>query len=169
MNLLDILGTIGFDWKVALVNLVSFLIIFFILKRFVFDHLSKVIKERREKIAAGLDNAEEAEAALNKAQEEAAGITGEAQQEAHGIIAASKGRAEDVAAKVAADAQKSADQVLAEAHTRGEADIAQMRKELKSEMAGVVVSAVGKITQENMNPEKQKSLIGRAAELIAQS
>jgi len=168
MNLLDILGTIGFEWKVALVNLVSFLIIFFILKRFVFDHLTRLISERREKIAIGLDNAQEAESVLRRAQETATAITGTAQQEAYSIVAASKGRAEEVAEKISIDAQKSAEQLVQQARNRGEADVEQMRKELKKEVATIIVSAVGKITQEDMNAQKQSILIGRAIKIIAQ-
>ena len=152
-----------------MVNLVSFLIIFWILKKFVFGPITRVIKERREKISAGLSNADLAEATLLAAEKEAADFKQAAQQEAHGIVAESKGRAETVAAKVVADAETKAGQLVAEAHIRGESDIAQMRQELKNEMANVVVSAVGKITKEDMSSEKQQSLVGRAAELIAQS
>ncbi|MCB9809211.1 F0F1 ATP synthase subunit B [Candidatus Nomurabacteria bacterium] len=169
MNIIDILGTIGFDWQVASVNLVSFLIIYWILKKFVFDHVKKLIKERRETIAAGLNNAEEAQTALARAQEEATGITHHAQQEAHTLIASAKERAEGVADKVVHDAQQQAQSIVADAHTRGEADIADMRQALKSEMADMVIATVAKITHENMSAEKQQSLMNRAADLIAQS
>lgn len=169
MNLLDILGTIGFNWKVALVNLVSFLIIFWILKKFVFESIAKVIKERREKIAAGLDQADQAALTLSQAEEDARQIAQQAQLDAHGLITDAKERAELVSSKVLTDAESQAQQIIATAHTRGEQDIATMRDELTSEMVDVVVAAVSKITQEDMTPQKQQTLLDRAAKLITQS
>lgn len=169
MNIIDILGTIGFDWQVASVNLVSFLIIYLILKAFVFDHVKNLIKERREKIAAGLDNADQAAATLAQAQEQARLFEQQAQQEAHSLITEAKDRAVTVSDKVLSDAQLQAEQIIVNAQARGEQDIATMRQELTSEMIDVVVSAVAKIAQEDMTPQKQKEILSRAATLIAQS
>ena len=63
-SLLEILGKIGFDWQVALANTVNFLIIFFLLKKFIFPSISKHITERQKKISEGLEKAKEAEARL---------------------------------------------------------------------------------------------------------
>lgn len=169
MNIIDILGTIGFDWQVASVNLVSFLIIYWILKKFVFDHVKNLIKERREKIAAGLDQADQAAVTLSQAEEDARQVAKQAQLDAHGLISDAKERAESVSAKVLTDAQSQAEQIIASAHTRGEQDIATMRDELTSEMVDVVVAAVSKIAHEDMTPQKQQALLDRAAKLITQS
>ena len=52
--MLEILGNIGFDWPVALANLVNFLIIFFLLHKFVFKPLGKTVEKRKRDIADGL-------------------------------------------------------------------------------------------------------------------
>lgn len=43
------LGKLGFDWQVAIANLINFLIIYFLLKKFVFDKLADAILERKTK------------------------------------------------------------------------------------------------------------------------
>ncbi len=68
-NILEILGKIGFDWQVALANLVNFLIILFILKKFAFPPIKKIIQERQDKISEGLEKAKEADIRLKEVDE----------------------------------------------------------------------------------------------------
>jgi F-type H+-transporting ATPase subunit b len=67
---MEVLAKLGFDWKVALANLVNFLIIYLLLRNVVFKKLGNAIRERREKIQAGLDDAEKAKTALIMADHE---------------------------------------------------------------------------------------------------
>ncbi|MBI1866370.1 MAG: ATP synthase F0 subunit B [Candidatus Staskawiczbacteria bacterium] len=66
VNIYEILGKIGFDWQVALANLVNFLIILFVLRKFAFNPIKKLIQERQGKIDEGLEKAEEASIRLKE-------------------------------------------------------------------------------------------------------
>jgi hypothetical protein len=55
-----ILANLGFDWRVALANLVNFLVIILILKYFAFKPIAKIINEREDKIKKGIEDAERA-------------------------------------------------------------------------------------------------------------
>lgn len=83
----EILSKIGFDYRVALANLVNFLIVFFILYKFAFPKIQSVLTERQTKIRKGLKDAEDAEKAKRKAEEEAEKTRGKAHQQAKEIIA----------------------------------------------------------------------------------
>lgn len=50
----SVLGKLGFDWQVAIANLINFLIIYFLLKKFVFDKLADAIAERKIKAEANI-------------------------------------------------------------------------------------------------------------------
>ena len=65
-NIYEILQKIGFDWQVALANLFNFLIILFVLKRFAFKPIKKLIQNRQDKINEGLQKAEEASVRLKE-------------------------------------------------------------------------------------------------------
>ncbi|MBU4369492.1 ATP synthase F0 subunit B, partial [Patescibacteria group bacterium] len=58
MDLQRILGNLGFDWRMALANLVNFLIIFFVLKKYAFKPIKEKLEEREKKIKTGLEDAE---------------------------------------------------------------------------------------------------------------
>ena len=66
VNIYEILGKIGFDWQVALASLVNFLIILFVLKKFAFKPIKKLIQERQNKINEGIEKAEEASIRLKE-------------------------------------------------------------------------------------------------------
>ena len=86
----EILGKIGFDWHVALANLVNFLIIFFVLKKFAFTPIQKMLRERREKIEKGISDAQKAEKNLSRANIEKEEIIKEAQDNANRILSTSQ-------------------------------------------------------------------------------
>ena len=48
------LEAIGFNWHIAIVNFINFLIIFFVLKYFVWGKVFKIIQDRKERIEQGL-------------------------------------------------------------------------------------------------------------------
>jgi len=50
-SVLNNLGKMGFDWHMALFNLVNFLILYFILKKYLFGSISATIAERQKKVA----------------------------------------------------------------------------------------------------------------------
>jgi|SRR5690606_30550835 F-type H+-transporting ATPase subunit b len=97
-------------------NLLAFLIVFFILKKFAWKPLLGAIKTREENIAEALNSAErvraemanlksENEALLAKAREERAELLKEAREMKDKIINEAKEQAKAEAAKIIADAQ----------------------------------------------------------------
>lgn len=84
--ILHTLGQIGFNWHVALANLLNFLIIFFILKKYVFKKVFAIIDERNLKIQKGIDNFKDAESLIVKSKQEAENILSEARNQGKNII-----------------------------------------------------------------------------------
>ena len=92
-SILEILGKVGFDWQVALANLVNFLIIFFILKHFAFKPVKKILKARQDKINQGLLMAQEAQVRLKEVDQIAKSKLKEADANALAIVGKAKERA----------------------------------------------------------------------------
>jgi len=64
----SVLSKLGFDWQVALANLVNFLIVYFLLKKVVFNKLRDAIIERKAKTEEGVRLREEAKLLHAEAQ-----------------------------------------------------------------------------------------------------
>ena len=69
MNVFDpIIKNLGIDWKIFLAQLVNFGIVFFVLKKFAFSPIQKLLKERQSKIEKGLNDATRSASELSMAK-----------------------------------------------------------------------------------------------------
>lgn len=106
-QILNILGSVGFNWHVALANFFNFLIILFLLNKFFFKKIGTTIDERHSIIERGLNQARDAEKALSSAEEEKSTILKEARKERDAIVANGEILARDLASKIEHEAQES--------------------------------------------------------------
>jgi len=89
----EILSKIGFDYRVALANLINFLIVLWILQKFAFPKIQEVLSERQAKIRKGLRDAEEAKQAKIDAEKSAESTRDSAHTEARVIVAGGQSEA----------------------------------------------------------------------------
>ena len=83
---MDILKNFGVDPVLVGAQIVNFLIIFYLLKKFLYKPVLGMLKKRADKIEEGLKQAEESRLALEKTLEEEKKILSKAQDEAKKII-----------------------------------------------------------------------------------
>lgn len=159
---MDVLNNIGFDWQVALANFVSFLIIFAILKRWVFGPVQTIIEKRRATIQEGVERSKESEAILNNAQEHSQKIIREAKQEANNIVAGAKGKGDNMVEAAVIQAEEEALKVAQKERKALEQELKNAQRELEKESAFLVSRAVQKILNEEVNQEKDKDITRRA-------
>ncbi|MCC7470036.1 MAG: F0F1 ATP synthase subunit B [Bacteroidetes bacterium] len=156
---MEVLAKLGFDWKVALANLVNFLIIYYLLRNVVFKKIGNAIKERREKIQAGLEDAEKAKQALVVADKEKEKIITDgykqveemlvlAEDKKKSIINSAKGEAEEEAQKIKESSRKEIE-ILAE----------KQSKEIKQKAVDLIISGMEKVLKENIDEKKSEKLI----------
>lgn len=155
------LGSLGFDWRIALANLVNFLIIFFILKHFFFGSVQKAIAERKTKIEKGLSDAKEAELLLASSETEKARVLKEAALLAQGIVSSGEEKALVLAAAMQAKAQKEAEELVAKAHKKQAELDAIKDKEIEKIVPALAAQMVEKILLEKMNPAENEQYIKR--------
>lgn len=162
MNLLDILGRIGFDWQVALANLVNFLIIFWLLKRFAFKPMQAVIAKRREAIDAGLDQAQAAETELMMAKQKADGIISEAKQEANALVSKAKERGDVLITEAQEKATVEHDRIVADGKALAAKELEAAEAELEKKAATLVVAGVEKILGDTITKEQNETITKKA-------
>lgn len=155
----EVLEKLGFDWQVALANLINFLIIYFLLRKVVFKKLGDSIRERREKIKAGLDDAELAKTKLFEAANEKERVLSEGHQEAKEILLEAESKKEAVieSAKVEAEA---------EAHKMKEAAIKEIEllkehqtNQIREKSVNLVIAGVEKILKSEIDSKKAEGMI----------
>lgn len=119
----SILDKLGFDWQVALANLVNFLIIYFLLKKFIFDKLADAISERKKKAEANvelrtmLDQEKLSIEAFKEAQKqelfkERAFVLSEAQKQKQDMLSEAEQQAREFIKKAKVDAEKEKGKII---------------------------------------------------------
>jgi len=159
MDFGEIAKGVGFDWQIALANLVNFLIIFWLLRKFAFGPIKKVIDERREKIDKGLVDAETARGQLLSAEQQSEEILKEARLGANEIMGEAKERSDDMIREAKKNAEESADEIILSAKKKASMEIEQAEKELEKKTADLIAAGVEKILSEEVDVEGDRARV----------
>lgn len=158
MDFNQILGNLGFDWRVALANLVNFLIIFLILKHFALKPVEKIIKERRNKINKGVEDAKKSSAELQMAKQTSEKTILDARNQANKIIAAGRQESEKIIAQGRVLQEEQTKKIMEKADKIILQKKEKMMQELKSETADLVVLTAKKFVKEDITKEKREKI-----------
>jgi F-type H+-transporting ATPase subunit b len=152
-------------WVIA--SIVNFLVILFLLRRYLWGPILTVLANRAEKIREGLAMAEEARAERERLKTEVERQLADARREAQAIAERMTTAAEAAAADIRAQAKVEADRI----RERGREDAKQLHDQalaqLRSELAGMVVLAASRVLGREINPQEHRELIERSLDEAA--
>ena len=152
--------TFGFQWQLFFSQCISFGVVCFLLHRFAYKPILKVLGERREKIAESLANADKIKAELANAQVKAQEILTQAGAQGNKMIEEARQSAAKVLELESQKAIATANDIITKARQASEAELARMKVELRKEVGRLVVSTTAKVTGKLLTAEDQ----GRLAE-----
>ena len=164
MDIGQILANLGFEWRIALANLVNFLIIVWVLKKFAFKPLEKKIKEREDKITKGIEDASRASTELQMAKQISEKAALESRNEANRIIASAQKESEKIISEGKTFQEEQAKQIIAKADKLIQQEKEKMFQGLKKEVVDLVINATEKFIKEDATKEKQKKIIEKLIE-----
>ena len=158
---LEKLGIIQIDVWAIVISLINLLILFLLVKRFLFKPVLKVLKERKDSVDAVYAKAEEARAAAEADRQLYAEKRENAEQEAEEILRKAGETAKKNGESIVKDAQEEA----AAIKEKAERDIAQEKvkaiNEAKDEIAGISLGIAEKIVGRELKDEDQKAYVDR--------
>jgi F-type H+-transporting ATPase subunit b len=156
------LAALGIDPKAILLQLITFVLLFVLLKKFAFTAIVKKLEERETTINRGLNltsQMEEQQLAFDKKMDV---MLHDARAEADRIIADSHAEAGKVMQAADESSRRKTDAMLADAHAKIDMETKVMRKGLTSEIADLVIAATSSIIGEKMDAQKDSALISKA-------
>jgi F-type H+-transporting ATPase subunit b len=158
----SLLSALGIDWKLLIVQGAAFLVLVWILGKFVYPVLIKSIDDRREAIESGLKEAKEAQAALADGERRVAEMLKDARKEADAIIKQSQQESAVLVNEAEDKAKVRAERIVKDARTQLDVDVQNARRALKSETIKLVAQATEKIIGSKLDQAKDAGLIERA-------
>ncbi|MCA9329548.1 F0F1 ATP synthase subunit B [Candidatus Saccharibacteria bacterium] len=156
------IAVLGIDLKVILLQAGTFLILFFIIKKFALENIVSTLEQRRKTIDKGVDLGVEMEQKKAEFDKEVKKIHQEARAEADKIITSASKEADGIIKQGETDASKKIEQMLADAESRIDREVSKAKTHLKGEMLDLVSEATETIIGEKLDKSKDASLIDRA-------
>ncbi len=150
---------LGISLGYLIVQIFNFIVMFLVLKRFVYKPILSMLEKRRQAIAQGLEDARIAAEARANAEKEAEKIIAEAQAKAAQIVREASERAESVAREIKAAAEAEAAKAREQALAEVEAERNRMLGVLRSQVAALAIAAAQKLVGEALDEKRQHALI----------
>jgi len=141
----QIIEAFGIDERLIIIQIVNFTILMVALGYFLYKPILKLLREREEKIAQGLKDAELAAAAKAEADADKQAVLKAAHVEATAISDRAKNTAEVTAGEIVSGAQVKAASVIKDAELKGEQMKAEALRESEKEVAKLAILATEKL------------------------
>jgi F-type H+-transporting ATPase subunit b len=157
----------GFDLWIFLSQVISFVIVAVLLKRFAYKPILAVLEERRQRIQEGLLNAEKIKQQLAQAEQRYQETLAKANDEAQKMIDEARSSAGVIAERKEQEAIAAAEQILAKAREASALEHEREMAKLKRELGRLVVDTTAKVTGKVLNADDQKRLQEEASRQVS--
>ena len=155
----SIISTFHIDWKIIIAQAINFGIVFFILYRYALKPLSRLMAERSDKIAKGIDDAKTNASMLERTETEYKAALAAAKAEANKIFQEGKKEAEVKRMEMIEDTKKEVAGMIENGKKVLDAEKLKMVEEAKSEIASIALKAVEKLLGSRMDDAFEKKAI----------
>jgi len=163
---MDILKNFGVDPVMVGAQIVNFLIIFYLLKKFLYKPVLGMLKKRADKIEEGLKQAEESRVSLEKTLDEEKKILVKAQEEARAIIEESRSQAVVVSQQIEEDTRKQADRILKEAKEQIDQESKDTERKLSEKVSVLAEGMLTKSLEGFFGEKEQKQIASKIVKQI---
>lgn len=159
---MKIFSAFGLDIKILIAQLINFAILVFILWKFAYKPMFKILDDRKKKIETGIENAVKAEEKLKEISEEEKKIMIEAKKEAAKILDEARLMAEESRKKNIDKTKEEIGQLINQEKESMRQEKAEILKSINREVADLVMITVEKVIEEKMSSAKDEELIKKA-------
>ncbi len=143
-------------------TIVCFLITLFVLKRYAFGALQKLIDERRDRIRRAVEDADEVRDEARNLLEEHRKLIGQARGEAEGILAEARQVGQAMQARVKEETEADRHRRLEETKRQIQAETRRALEQIRGEFAELSLVAAEKVARKSLDDKDQRRLIDEA-------
>lgn len=140
-------------------TILTFLLLVFVLAKFAWKPLLKMLQDREDMVRSSLEDAEKAKSELERLNEESEAIMAKARSEAQSILADGKAAAEKVKDDIIAKSKEQANKIREDAGNQIQVEKDKAISEIKKEVVNLTLLVAEKLIQKNLSDADNKSLI----------
>lgn len=142
-------------------SVLNIIILFIVLRIFLFKPMRKIMDERTRLIQDDLDAAKKSKDDADEMKRQYEESIGNAKKEAHDIIVKAHDDAEAERAAIIQRSQEEADQIVANAGKTIENERKMVLRQAQTEIADLAIEAASKIIGENLDDEKNRRIVDK--------
>ena len=156
------IAALGIDPLAILAQAATFLLLFWVVKKFALDKIGATLEERRKTIDQGVRLGQKMEAEQAKLEEKIEAELRKTRNQADKIIAEAQNEAGELVKAAEVRAAEKVDEMIADARARIDEDMVKAKKALEKDILALVADATEVIIEEKLDSKKDESLIQRA-------
>ncbi|MDY6028812.1 MAG: F0F1 ATP synthase subunit B [Acidaminococcaceae bacterium] len=147
-------------------QVLNFLFLIFVLAKFAYKPLVKMMEDRKNKIAGDLEAADKAKAEAEAVKSEYAAKLAEARQEAQAIIDNARKTAQAAHDKIIADTKAEQEQVVAAAKESIAMEQKKSMDEIRGQVINLSIAVASKIVEQKLGSEDDKELAAKITDSL---
>lgn len=158
---MEILAKLGIDWKLFVAQIVNFVILLIILRRFVYRPMLAFLEERTTRIDKGLKDADLARKKLGEMERKEKEVLDEAKKEAQKMLEKAELIGKQNYEKMLSKATDDVKLLMHQSAQKMELERVKMLNEAKAQLADLIILTTEKVLQEKVDAQKESELIQR--------
>lgn len=158
---MEILQNFGFEPVLFAAQVVNFLILAFVFKRYLYKPILKVLAERKSKIAQSLEDAQKAREALEEADEKRDAIIKKASTEGQKIIEEAKAGAEELKNELLTKSREDGEKIMRDAREQIDTEMQKAVSEVKGLALDLSQKVLERALSELFTKEEKDKILKR--------
>lgn len=157
----DIFTALGIDWRLLILQIVAFLVLVWLLGKFVYPWLMKSVDERQKNIEEAAKAAKEAQDSAKETQAETAELLSQARKQASEIVSTAKLEAAEMTSASEKRAKATAEKIVSDAQAQLSKDVDKARRQLHDETLKLVAETTEKVVHGTHDKKADDALIAQ--------
>ena len=157
---------LGIDLKLIIFQIINFSLLLFVLAKFLYKPILKILDERKKKIAESLANAQKIDEELAKLEEKKGKEIEKAKEAGRSILEEMRVEGEKQRVETLTRAKEEAEKIAQRAKEQLDLEKEKLREELKAELVDLSIAMTEKLLEKKIGKEKKEDLISSTLQTI---
>lgn len=155
------LGALGVSWSAFIIQLITFILGYLVLRKYAFGPIIKMLSERRKIIEDGVKLGEEMRLKNKQLEEQVLEQLTKARQKADQIIQEAELSAKELAQKIEDQANQKGEFILKEALEKSKIETEMAKKKLEGEIIQLITEVSSALTMQELDLSKNQHLVSK--------
>ena len=152
---------LGINLNGLIAQLINFLILYFLLSRFLFPRVTQMLDARAARIRESVERAEQVQRDAERTEQQFQERIAEARREGQGIVANANQIAQRIQTEAQEKAQREAEAFLTRAREQIQRETQQASAELRQQVASLALLAASRVVERSLDERQHVELIER--------